>query len=310
MNDIRFDGKVAVVTGAGRGLGRDYALFLAGRGASVVVNDLGGSPDGSGSSQTPAQEVVNEIRASRGKAVANYNSVANPEEAAKIIDCARENFGGIDILINNAGILRDKTFLKMDLTDFEMVIKVHLMGAVYVTKAAFPLMKERNYGRIILATSSAGLWGNFGQTNYSAAKMGLVGFMNALKLEALKHNILINTVAPLAASRLGKGIFPDEVMETWMKPELVTPLVAFLCSEYCTTTGEIFTAGLGFFAKSHLVEGEGIRFDASGSITPEMVMDRFAQISDMTRMHHFDNTSDSFLHIVSPLVPEGYLIRK
>ena len=302
MNDIRFDGKVAVITGAGRGLGRDYALFLAGRGASVVVNDLGGTPDGSGSSQTPAQEVVNEIRAARGKAVANYNSVADPEEAAKIIDCAREHFGGIDILINNAGILRDKTFLKMDLTDFEIVVKVHLMGAVYVTKAAFPLMRERNYGRIILATSSAGLWGNFGQTNYSTAKMGLVGFMNTLKLEGLKNNILINTVAPLAASRLGEEYFPDEVMQKFMKPELVTALVAFLCSEYCTTTGDIFTAGLGFFARSQLVEGEGVRFDASGSVTPEMVMDRFAQISDMTRTHHFENTSDSFLNIVTPLI--------
>jgi NAD(P)-dependent dehydrogenase (short-subunit alcohol dehydrogenase family) len=303
MNDIRFDGKVAVITGAGRGLGRDYALFLAGRGASVVVNDLGGAPDGSGSSQSPAQEVVDEIRAFQGKAVSNYNSVADPEEAAEIIDCARKHFGGVDILINNAGILRDKTFQKLNLTDFEIVVKVHLLGSVYVTKAAFPLMRERNYGRIILTTSSAGLWGNFGQINYSTAKMGLVGFMNTLKLEALKYNILINTVAPLAASRLGKGIFPDEVMETWMKPELVSALVAYLCSELCTTTGDIFTAGLGFFAKSHLVEGEGVRFDASGSITPEMVMDRFAQITDMTRTHHFDKTSDSFLHIVSPLMP-------
>jgi NAD(P)-dependent dehydrogenase (short-subunit alcohol dehydrogenase family) len=303
MNDIRFDGKVAVITGAGRGLGRDYALFLAGRGASVVVNDLGGAPDGSGSSQSPAQEVVDEIRAFQGRAVANYNSVADPEEAAEIINCAREHFGGVDILINNAGILRDKTFQKLNLTDFEIVVKVHLMGSVYVTKAAFPLMRERNYGRIILITSSAGLWGNFGQINYSTAKMGLVGFMNTLKLEALKYNILINTVAPLAASRLGKGIFPDEVMETWMKPELVSALVAYLCSELCLTTGDIFTAGLGFFAKSHLVEGEGVRFDASGSITPEMVMNHFAQITDMTRTHHFDKTSDSFLHIVSPLMP-------
>jgi NAD(P)-dependent dehydrogenase (short-subunit alcohol dehydrogenase family) len=307
MNDIRFDGKVAVITGAGRGLGRDYALFLARRGASVVVNDLGSNPDGSGSSQSPAQEVVDEIRAFQGQAVANFDSVADPEEAAKIIDCAREHFGGVDILISNAGILRDRTFLKMDLTDFEMVVKVHLMGAVYTTKAAFSLMRERNYGRIILITSSAGLWGNFGQINYTTAKMGLVGFMNTLKLEALKYNILINTVAPFASSRLGKGIFPDEVMETWMKPELVTALVAFLCSEHCTTTGDIFTAGLGFFARSQLVEGEGVRFDPSGEISPEMVMDRFGQISDMTRPHHFENTSDSFLHIVTPLVPDGDL---
>jgi NAD(P)-dependent dehydrogenase (short-subunit alcohol dehydrogenase family) len=306
MNDIRFDGKVAVITGAGRGLGRDYALFLAGRGASVVVNDLGGNPDGSGSSQSPAQEVVNEIRAFQGKAVANFDSVAEPETAAKIIECAREHFGGVDILISNAGILRDRTFLKMDLTDFEMVVKVHLLGAVYTTKAAFPLMREKNYGRIILITSSAGLWGNFGQINYTTAKMGLVGFMNTLKLEALKHNILINTVAPLAASRLGRGIFPDDVMETWMKPELVTALVAYLCSEFCANTGDIFTAGLGFFARSQIVEGEGVRFDASGSITPEMVRDRFEQISDMTKTHHFDNTSDSFLHIVKPLLPEDY----
>ncbi|MBI4763476.1 MAG: SDR family oxidoreductase [Deltaproteobacteria bacterium] len=304
MNDIRFDGKVAVITGAGRGLGRDYALFLGSRGASVVVNDLGGDPDGSGSSQAPAQEVAYEIKAARGKAVANYNSVAEPEEAAKIIDCARENFGGLDILINNAGILRDKTFLKMDLTDFEMLVKVHLMGAVYVTKAAFPLMRERNYGRIILATSSAGLWGNFGQTNYSAAKMGLVGFMNSLKLEGPKYNILINTVAPLAASRLGEGIFPAEVMQKFMKPELVTALVAYLCSEFCTTSGDIITAGLGFFAKSQLMEGEGIRFDPDRIVTPEMVRENFAKISEMTVTRHFENTSDAFLNIVKPLMPE------
>jgi NAD(P)-dependent dehydrogenase (short-subunit alcohol dehydrogenase family) len=304
MSNIRFDGKVAVITGAGRGLGRDYALFLASRGASVVVNDLGGSPDGSGSSESPAQEVVNEIRALQGKAMANYNSVAEPEEAAKIIECAQEHYGGVDILINNAGILRDKTFLKMDLSDFEKVVKVHLMGAVYTTKAAFPLMREKNYGRIIMATSSAGLWGNLGQINYSTAKMGLLGFMNTLKLEGMKYNILINTVAPWAASRLGKGIFPDEVLETWMKPELVTPLVAFLCSELCTTTGDIFTAGLGFFARSQIVEGEGVRFDASVGITPEMVMDRFEQISDMTKTRHFDNASDSFLNIVSSLLPK------
>jgi NAD(P)-dependent dehydrogenase (short-subunit alcohol dehydrogenase family) len=310
MNNIRFDGKVAVITGAGRGLGRDYALFLASRGASVVVNDSGVSPDGHGGSQTPAQEVVNEIRSFQGKAVANCNSVADPEEAAKIIECARETFGGVDILINNAGILRDKTFLKMDLDDFELVLKVHLLGPVYLTKAAFPFMREKNYGRIVLITSSAGLWGNYGQINYSTAKMGLVGFMNTLKLETQKHNILINTVAPFAASRLGKGIFPDEVMETWMKPELVTPLVAFLCSEYCATSGDIFTAGLGFFARSQMVEGEGVRFDASGGITPEMVMDRFEQICDMAKTHHFDNTSDSFLHIARPLLPEDYLQSK
>jgi NAD(P)-dependent dehydrogenase (short-subunit alcohol dehydrogenase family) len=304
MNDIRFDGKVAVITGAGRGLGRDYALFLARRGASVVVNDLGGDPDGGGGSETPAREVVKEIKVFKGKAVPSFYSVADPDEAAKIIDCAREHFGGVDILINNAGILRDRTFIKMDLTDFEMVVKVHLLGAVYVTKAAYPLMRERNYGRIVLVTSSAGLWGNVGQINYSTAKMGLVGFMNTLKLEALKYNILVNTVAPFGASRLGKGIFPDEVMEKFMNPGLVTALVAYLCSEECRTTGDIFTAGLGFFAKSQLLEGEGIRFDPEQDVTPETVKDHFAQISKMNKPQYYQSTAEAFLRIVKPLLPE------
>jgi NAD(P)-dependent dehydrogenase (short-subunit alcohol dehydrogenase family) len=304
MNEIRFDGKVAVITGAGRGLGRDYAIFLARRGASVVVNDLGGTPDGSGHSQAPADEVIREIKAFQGKAVASYHSVADPEEASKIIERAQKQFGGVDILINNAGILRDKTFLNMNLPDFEEVVKVHLMGAVYITKAAFPVMRKKNYGRIVMATSSAGLWGNFGQTNYSAAKMGLVGFMNSLKLEGQKYNILVNTVAPLAATRLGEGIFPEEVMNKFMKPEMVTALVAYLCSEFCTTTGDIITAGLGFFAKSQLVEGEGIRFDPSGIVTPEMVRDHFAQISDITNTQHFINTADSFLNIVKPFMAD------
>jgi NAD(P)-dependent dehydrogenase (short-subunit alcohol dehydrogenase family) len=304
MSEIRFDGKVAVVTGAGRGLGRDYALFLARRGASVVVNDIGGDPDGGGGSGIPAREVVKEILAFKGKAVPSFHSVADPNEAAKIIDCAREHFGGVDILINNAGILRDRTFIKMDLTDFEMVVKVHLLGTVYVTKAAYPLMRERNYGRIVLVTSSAGLWGNVGQINYSTAKMGLVGFMNTLKLEAFKHNILVNTVAPFGASRLGQGIFPDEVMKKFMKPGLVTALVAYLCSEECRTTGDIFTAGLGFFAKSQLLEGEGVRFDPEQGVTPEMVKDHFAQINEMNKPHYYWSTAEAFLRIVKPLLPE------
>lgn len=180
---IPFDGRVAIITGAGDGLGKSYALFLASRGAKVVVNDIGGSTDGTGRSSAPAQMVVEEIRAKGGKAVANFDSVTESEGAENIVKTALDNFGPVDILINNAGVLRDKTFLNMPLQDFEFVLKVHLLGTVYVTKAAFPIMAEKKYGRIVLTTSAAGLFGNFGQTNYSTAKLGIIGFMNSLKLE-------------------------------------------------------------------------------------------------------------------------------
>ncbi len=298
---IRFDGRVAIVTGAGNGLGKSYALFLTARGARVVVNDIGGSTDGTGQSTTPAQVVVDEIRAKGGEAVANFDSVTEPEGAENIVKTALDNFGTVDILINNAGVLRDKTFLKMPLQDFEVVLKVHLFGTIYVTKAAFPIMAEKKYGRIVLATSAAGLFGNFGQTNYSTAKLGIIGFMNSLKLEGEKYNIRVNTVAPLAASRLAAGIFPESLIPS-LSPELVTPLVAYLCSEGCKASGDIISAGGGFFAKAQMVESQGIRFEPGAEITPELVADRYGDITSMEGAIPFPKAMDEVARVLLPLV--------
>ncbi|RJP94967.1 MAG: SDR family NAD(P)-dependent oxidoreductase [Desulfobacteraceae bacterium] len=256
-DEIRFDGQVAVITGAGGGLGRVYALELAKRGAKIVVNDLGSARDGSGGgSATPAQKVVDEIKAAGGEAVANYDSVSTPEGGENIVKAALEAFGKVDILINNAGILRDKSFTKMDPENWRTVLDVHLNGAYHVSRPAFKVMREKGYGRIVMTTSAAGLYGNFGQTNYSSAKMGLVGLMNAMKLEGKKYNINVNTVAPLAASRLTEDILPPELFEK-MKPEFVSPLVVYLCSTKCAVTGNIYNAGMGFFNRAAVVTGPG-----------------------------------------------------
>jgi len=256
-DEIRFDGQVAIITGAGGGLGRVYALELAKRGAKIVVNDLGSTRDGSGGgSATPAQKVVDEITAAGGEAVANYDSVATPEGGENIVKAAINAFGRVDILINNAGILRDKSFIKMDAENWKIVLDVHLNGAYHVSKPAFKVMRENGYGRIVMTTSAAGLYGNFGQTNYSSAKMGLVGLMNALKLEGKKYNINVNTVAPLAASRLTEDILPPELFEK-MKPEFVCPLVVYLSSNKCAVTGNIYNAGMGFFNRAAVITGPG-----------------------------------------------------
>ena len=256
-DEIRFDGRVAVITGAGGGLGRVYALELAKRGAKIVVNDLGGARDGAGEgSTTPAQKVVEEIRAAGGEAVANYDNVATPEGGKKIVKSALDAFGTVDILINNAGILRDKSILKMEPETWRAVLDVHLQGAYHVTQPAFAVMKEKGYGRIIMTTSAAGLYGNFGQTNYSSAKMALVGFMNTLKLEGAKYDIKVNTIAPVAASRLMADVIPPDILEK-MKPEFVAPLVLFLSSEKCPVTGRIYNAGVGFYNRAAVMTSPG-----------------------------------------------------
>jgi len=288
-----------VITGAGRGLGRDYALFLASRGAKVVVNDLGGAEDGKGHHEGPAKKVVDEIEAAGGTAVADFNSVADPESASDIVRTALDRFGTVDILINNAGILRDKTFFNMPLADFEFVLRVHLLGTVYVTKAAFAVMRQSGYGRIVLATSTSGLYGTYGQTNYSAAKLGIVGFMNALKLEGKKYNISVNTIAPLAASRLGIGIFPDGIM-TMIKPGFVTAAVAFLCSEQCSASGDIICAGGGHYARARVVESEGFRFNPAEMVTPEMIAEKYAEIADMTGARGFDSGAQAVEKALAP----------
>ncbi len=256
---IRFDGRVAIVTGAGAGLGRVYALELAKRGAKVVVNDLGGARDGSGAgSASAADKVVEEIRAAGGEAVASYDSVSAPEGAAAIVNKAIEAYGKLDILINNAGILRDKTLAKMEPDDWNAVMAVHLDGAYNVSRPAFLKMRENGYGRIVLTSSASGLYGNFGQTNYGAAKLALVGFMNTLKIEGEKHNIKVNTIAPTARTRLTEDVLPPDLAEK-LRPEFVAPLVVYLCSEQCPVTGAIYNAGMGYYNRVALLTGSGVQ---------------------------------------------------
>jgi NAD(P)-dependent dehydrogenase (short-subunit alcohol dehydrogenase family) len=277
MADIRFDGKVAIVTGAGGGLGRQHALELARRGAKVVVNDLGGSVDGSGGSSEAAAKVVEEIKALGGEAIANGSSVTDDAGVAHMIKQAMDAWGRIDILVANAGVLRDKSFSKMEISDFEFVMGVHLMGSVKPTKACWEIMREQNYGRIVVTTSSTGLYGNFGQTNYGAAKLSLVGFMNSLKLEGQKNNIHVNAIAPVAGTRMTENIMPPALLEK-LKPEYVTPGVVYLCSEEAPT-GAILTAGGGAFALARLYETEGVFLGEAG-LSVEEVRDNWAKITD------------------------------
>ncbi len=255
MSEIRYDGRVAIVTGAGGGLGKTYALMLASRGASVVVNDLGGASDGTGGGSSMADEVVKQINESGGKAVANYDSVASPEGGEAICKAAVDNFGKVDIVVNNAGILRDKTFAKLEPSDLEAVIDVHLKGAFFVTQPAFRVMKEQNYGRIVFAASGAGIFGNFGQSNYGAAKMGLVGLSNVLSVEGAKYNIKCNVIAPIAKTRLTEQLLGP--LADALDPNFVTPLVGFLCSEACELTHEIFDVGGGRYARIFIGMGPG-----------------------------------------------------
>lgn len=286
---INFDGKVALVTGAGGGLGRSHALELARRGAKVVVNDLGGAVDGTGGSGSAAEAVVQEIKDAGGEATANGDSVSDPKGAQDMVDQAVNTFGRIDIVINNAGILRDKTFAKMPLEDFQTVVDVHLMGAVYVTKAAFPIMKEQNYGRLVMTTSASGLYGNFGQSNYGAAKLALVGFANTLKLEGEKSNIRTNCIAPVALTRMTDGLMPEGTAEK-LGPELVTPVVLYLCGEDAPT-GHVIEVGGGYISKVEIVEGMGVHL--SGAITPEDVADNYSQICDMSGARSFAASFDA-----------------
>ncbi len=295
MEKIKFNGKVAVVTGAGGGLGMVYAIELAKRGAKVVVNDLGGERDGTGSSTTPAQKVVDEIKSFGGEAVANYDNVATKQGGENIIKCAIDNFGRIDIVINNAGILRDKSFVKMEEDKWHPVIDVHLNGAYYVTKPAFEIMKKQGYGRIIFTSSGAGLYGNFGQTNYSSAKMGLVGLMNTLKIEGEKYNIKVNTIAPIAASRLTQDILPPDLFEK-MKPEYVAPMVLYLSSEECECTGYVFNCAAGYYNRAAYLTGKGVKIEKGNEIpTVEDIAENFDQINDISDVQEFYNANEAIM---------------
>jgi len=276
MADIGFDGKVAIVTGAGGGLGRAHALELARRGAKVVVNDLGASVDGSGGSSEAAAHTVAEIKAAGGEAIANDASVTDDAGVAHLIGQAMDAWGRVDILIANAGVLRDKSFTKMEIADFDFVVDVHLFGTVKPVKAAWEIMRAQNYGRIVVTTSSTGLYGNFGQTNYGAAKLGLVGFMNSLKLEGQKNNIHVNAICPVAGTRMTENLMPPEMIKR-LAPEFVTPGVVYLCSEEAPT-GVILTAGGGAFAMARIFETEGVYLGDHASV--ETIRDNWAKIGD------------------------------
>jgi NAD(P)-dependent dehydrogenase (short-subunit alcohol dehydrogenase family)/putative sterol carrier protein len=298
---LRFDGRVAIVTGAGAGLGRAYALELARRGAKVVVNDLGGARDGTGKgSKSPADQVVDEIKHAGGEALANYDNVATAEGGENIVRAALDAFGRVDILINNAGILRDKTFLKMAPENWQAVLDVHLNGAYFVTRPAMDAMKENGYGRIVLTTSAAGLYGNFGQTNYSAAKTALVGLMNTLKLEGMKYNIRVNTIAPIAASRLTEDVMPPDMLEK-SKPELVAPLVMVLCSEACQESGGIFNCGMGYFNRAAVMTSPAVQLgDQSHPPTPEMIHENWKKINALQGAQEFKEANSAIFSLIAP----------
>lgn len=278
MSDLRFDGRVAVITGAGGGLGKTYALELASRGAKVVVNDLGGASDGTGGGNSMADQAVEEIKTAGGEAVANYDSVATPEGGAGIVQAAVDAFGKCDIVINNAGILRDRTFAKLEPKDLEAVIDVHLKGAFYVSQPAFKVMKEHGYGRFVFTSSAAGVLGNFGQTNYGAAKMGLVGLMHVLSAEGAKYNITSNAITPTARTRLTEDLLGP--LAEHLAPETVTPLVTYLVSEECETTHEIFTVGGGRFARFFIGLTEGWVAGPGARPSAEEVRDQWERIRD------------------------------
>ncbi|MEJ7845798.1 MAG: SDR family NAD(P)-dependent oxidoreductase, partial [Acidimicrobiales bacterium] len=273
MADLGFDGKVAIITGGGGGLGRSHALDLAQRGALVVVNDLGGSVDGTGGSATAAQRVVDEIVAAGGEAVANHDSVATPEGGAAIVAAAIEAFGRVDIVVNNAGILRDKAFHNMTPDLVDPVLDVHLRGAFHVTLPAWKHMREQSYGRVVSTASAAGIFGNFGQANYGAAKMGLVGLTRVLAVEGARFNILANAIAPVAKTRMTEDLFGD-AMDA-LTPETVTPIVTYLAHEDCEVTGEVYSVGGGRVARIFIGVTPGV---VDAALTAESVRDNLAAI--------------------------------
>lgn len=283
MSDaLHFDGKVVIVTGAGGGIGRAHALLFAKYGAKVVVNDLGGSTHGEGANASAADRVVAEIREAGGTAIANHDSVTDGE---KIVRQAVEAFGRIDVVVNNAGILRDKTFHKMEDADWDLVYKVHVEGAYKVTRAAWPFMREQGYGRVVFTSSTSGIYGNFGQSNYGMAKLGLYGLTRNLAIEGRKNNILVNAIAPTGGTRMTEGLIPPQVFEQ-LKPELVSPLVVYLGSEACQETSGLFEVGGGWIGKVRWERSLGVGFDPREGFSVEDVAANFAQICDFENAAH------------------------
>jgi NAD(P)-dependent dehydrogenase (short-subunit alcohol dehydrogenase family) len=287
---IRFDDRVVVITGAGAGLGRSHALEFARRGAKVVVNDLGGGGHGEGKSSEAADKVVAEIHKAGGEAVANYDSVENGEA---IIRTALDNFDRVDVVVNNAGILRDASFAKMTDDDWELIYRVHALGAYKVTKAAWPIMLEQGYGRIVNTASAAGIYGNFGQANYSFVKRGLIGFTNTLAIEGARKGIKANVIAPVAGSRLTETILPKEVVAA-LKPEFVTPLVVKLCCEQSEDSGSLFEVGAGWISKLRWERSKGVCFAPDQELSAEQVDAAWEQIGDFTDAQHPATIQDTF----------------
>lgn len=300
---LRFDNRVVVVTGAGAGLGREYALLFASRGAKVVVNDLGGSFKGEGRGSFKAADVVvKEIKDAGGIAVPDYNSVV---EGHKIIETAISNFGRIDVLVNNAGILRDKSLANITDSDWDMINDIHLKASFITTRAAWPYFKNQKYGRIIMTSSNSGVYGNFGQANYSAAKLGAAGLANTVAIEGAKYNIHCNTIVPTAASRMTKDILPEEFYNE-LKPSLIAPVVVYLCHESNENNGNIIESACGWATKVHFVRGKGalLRTSISDGVTPEFVRDKWAAVNDMSEAKHLNSmaeASGSFMGILEEL---------
>jgi 3-hydroxyacyl-CoA dehydrogenase/3a,7a,12a-trihydroxy-5b-cholest-24-enoyl-CoA hydratase len=294
-SDLRFDGKVAIITGAGNGLGRAYALLLASRGAKVVVNDLGGgvTGDDKGAQLHPADAVVAEIKKAGGIAVANKDSV---EHGDKIVKTAVDAFGTVDIVINNAGILRDVSFQKMTEKDWDLIMMVHLKGAFSVTRAAWNIMKDKGYGRILNTGSSAGIYGAFGQVNYSTAKIGLWGFTQSLAKEGEKRNIKVNCIAPLAGTRMTETVMPKEVCDT-LKPEYVAPFVAVLVHESVPDNGALYEVGAGYIAKQRWNRSEGVQFDAD-KLTPEEIKAKWAHVNQFEKGSTHPTSNQEMMAII------------
>jgi 3-hydroxyacyl-CoA dehydrogenase/3a,7a,12a-trihydroxy-5b-cholest-24-enoyl-CoA hydratase len=295
MSELRFDGRVAIVTGAGGGLGKTYALLFASKGAKVVVNDLGTSFQGEGKSSKAADVVVDEIKKLGGEAVANYDSV---EDGDKIVKTALDTWGRVDIVINNAGILRDCSFLKMQDKDWDLIYRVHLKGSYSVTKAAWPHMREQGYGRIIMTSSAAGIYGNFGQANYSAAKLGLLGFAKTLALEGEKRNVFVNTIAPMAGSRMTETVMPPDLLKA-LKTEYVAPLVAYLCHESCSENGQLFEVGAGWVSKLRWQRTQGVFL--GDKISAEGIAKEWNKVTDFTDATFPTAASDSFSLVAQKL---------
>ncbi|MGV8919831.1 MAG: SDR family oxidoreductase [Pseudomonas sp.] len=294
---VRFEDKVVIVTGAGGGLGRAHALLFAKHGARVVVNDLGGSTHGEGANASAADRVVAEIREAGGTAVANHDSVTDGD---KIVQNALDAFGRIDVVVNNAGILRDKTFAKMDDADWDLVYRVHVEGAYKVTRAAWTHMREQNFGRVIFTASTSGIYGNFGQSNYGMAKLGLYGLTRTLALEGRKNNILVNAIAPTGGTRMTEGLIPAEVFEM-LKPELISPLVVFLGSEQCQETSGLFEVGGGWVGKTRWERSIGAGFDPRAGFSPEDVAANWQTICDFEGASHPKDTAEALKEMMQNL---------